>query len=119
MFTALKPEEIDQIGDFLVGQTKGEKGEGSPGEKLVKQRCTSCHRLDGKTDDEESLAPELRGWGSLGWTDAQIADPGSGKTYPKGVMDPKLEGHMPAFGEKLSEKDRKMLSQWVWDKTGE
>jgi ubiquinol-cytochrome c reductase cytochrome b subunit len=119
LFTALKPEEIDEIGTFLVGQSKGDKGEGSPGEKLVKTRCTSCHRLDGKTDDEESLAPELRGWASLAWTDAQIADPGSGKTYPKGVMDPKLEGHMPAFGEKLSEKDRKILSQWVWSKAGE
>ena len=119
MFTALKPDEQSQIAAFLRAQSRGERAEGTPGEKLVKTRCISCHRLDGKTEDEESLAPELRGWASLPWVEAQIADPGSGKTYPKGATDPKLEGHMPAFADKIPEKDRKILAAWLYAKTAQ
>ncbi|MDI1436287.1 cytochrome b N-terminal domain-containing protein [Polyangium sorediatum] len=117
-FTAMNPADLDAIADFLAVQAQGKKGEGLPGEKLVSQRCTSCHRFDGKTDDEDSLAPELRGWASVPWILAQIEDPGSGKTYPKGAMDPKLEGHMPAFKEKLSEKDQALLARFVQEQAG-
>jgi len=114
LFTAMKPAEMDDVATFLVAQTKGDRAEGSAGEKLVKTRCTGCHRLDGKNpDDDESLGPELRGWGSQAWTEAQIANPGSGKTYPAGAMAAELKGHMPAFEEKLSEKDRKILATWT------
>ena len=112
-FTAMKPEDLNAITDFLAAEAQGKAAKDMPGEKLVRQRCTSCHRFDGKTDDEESLAPELRGWGSTAWILAQIDDPGSGKTYPKGAMDPKLEGHMPAFADKLSDADRKLLASFV------
>ncbi len=112
-FTAMKLEDLNAITEFLAAGAEGKKTDGMLGEKLVRQRCTSCHRLDGKTDDEESLAPELRGWGSTAWILAQIDNPGSGKTYPKGAMDAKLEGHMPAFAEKLSDADRKLLASFV------
>jgi ubiquinol-cytochrome c reductase cytochrome b subunit len=46
-----------------------------------------------------------------------VEDPGSGKTYPKGAMAKELEGHMPAFKEKLSEKDLKILTGWVVGKS--
>jgi ubiquinol-cytochrome c reductase cytochrome b subunit len=113
VFTAMSPTDQEAVADFLVAQARGERAEGTPGEKLVRQRCTSCHRLDGKTDDEESLAPELRGWASIPWIDAQIANPGGGKTYPPGAMAKELEGHMPAFEEKIGEKDRKILAAWL------
>ncbi len=113
MFTAMKPEEREAVADFLTTQAKGERGEGMPGEKLVKQRCTSCHRLDGKVDDDDALGPELRGWASIAWIEAQIADPGSGKAYPKGAMSKDLKGHMPAFKDKLSEQDRTLLAKWL------
>ncbi len=71
---------------------------------MVRQRCTSCHRLDGKTDDEESAAPELRGWASVAWIEAQITNPGSGKAYPPAAVPKDLEGHMPAFEEALRER---------------
>lgn len=112
-FTAMKPEDQNAITEFLAAEAQGKAAKDMPGEKLVRQRCTSCHRFDGKTDDEESLAPELRGWGSTAWILAQIDDPGSGKTYPKGAMDAKLEGHMPAFADKLSDADRKLLASFV------
>lgn len=117
VFTPMPAADQEAIAQFLHAQAKGERGEGMPGETLVRQRCTSCHRLDGKTDDDESLAPELRGWGSTQWITWQVEDPGSGKTYPKGAMAKELEGHMPAFKEKLSEKDLKILTGWVAGKS--
>ncbi len=115
-FSAMKKEDQDAIAAFLAAEARGAgEGKGMPGEKLVSQRCTSCHRLDGKTDDEGSLAPELRGWGSLGWIRAQIANPGSGKTYPPGAMDEALKGHMPAFEDDLSPQDLDLLAQWLVD----
>jgi ubiquinol-cytochrome c reductase cytochrome b subunit len=113
LFTPMSGPDQQAVADFLVAQARGQDARDTPGEKLVRQRCTGCHRLDGKTDDEESLAPELRGWASVGWIEAQIANPGSGKTYPAGAVSKDLEGHMPAFEEKLSEKDRKILAMWT------
>ena len=113
LFTPMSEADQGAVADFLVAQARGERGAGMPGEKLVSQRCTGCHRLDGKTDDDGSLAPELRGWASAAWIEAQIANPGGGKTYPPGAMAKDLEGHMPAFEEKLTEKDRKLLAAWT------
>ena len=112
-FTPMKEEDRAAVAAFLEVQARGEAGSGMPGEKLVKQRCTSCHRLDGKTDDDDSVAPELRGWGSEAWVEEQIENPGSGKAYPRGAMDKTLKGHMPAFAQQLDAKDRKLLAAWV------
>lgn len=108
--------EIDAIATWLEAQSRGEKADTLPGDKLVKQRCNGCHRIDGKLDDtgsDDSLAPELRGWASVAWIEAQIADPGSGKAYPKGATAPELKGHMPAFADKLDAADLKLLAAWL------
>lgn len=114
MFTAMSEADLAAVADFLEAQARGEPAKDTPGEKLVRQRCTSCHRLDGKTDDEESAAPELRGWASIAWIEAQITNPGSGKAYPPAAMSKELEGHMPAFEETLSANDRKLLAAWTY-----
>jgi ubiquinol-cytochrome c reductase cytochrome b subunit len=113
LFSPMSPADQEAVAVFLEAQARGEKAEGTPGEKLVKQRCTSCHRLDGKTDDEDSLAPELRGWASLAWIEAQIANPASGTTYPKKLAEGDQKGLMPAYADKLSEADRKLLAVWL------
>jgi ubiquinol-cytochrome c reductase cytochrome b subunit len=69
------------------------------GARIVRERCTSCHRFSGKTDDEESRAPELQGWGSRAWTTTQILNPRSGRTYPALA---RRSGEMPSFGGVLS-----------------
>jgi ubiquinol-cytochrome c reductase cytochrome b subunit len=113
MFKALSAEDEGAIVGFLVAQARGEDGKGTPGETLVRRRCTGCHRLDGKSDDDDSLAPELRGWGSAAWIAAQIEDPAGGKAYPKGSTAASLEGHMPAFKETLAAEDRRLLAVWL------
>ena len=113
VFTAMTQADQDAVAAFLEAQARGEKAEGAPGEKIVKQRCTSCHRLDGKTDDEDSLAPELRGWASQAWIEAQIENPASGKTFPKKLAEGDQKGLMPAYADKLSAADRKLLAVWL------
>jgi ubiquinol-cytochrome c reductase cytochrome b subunit len=113
VFTAMTTADQDAVASFLEAQARGEKAEGTPGEKIVKTRCTSCHRLDGKTDDPDSLAPELRGWASLAWIEAQIENPANDKTYPKKLAEGDQKGLMPAYEDKLSAADRKLLSVWL------
>ncbi len=115
-FKPMSEADRDTLATWLEAQAKGERGDNLPGEKLVKQRCTGCHRLDGKQDEsgsDDSLAPELRGWASVAWIEAQIIDPASGKAYPKGSTAPELKGHMPAFGDKIASAELKMLAGWV------
>jgi ubiquinol-cytochrome c reductase cytochrome b subunit len=113
-FTKMKDEDMKAIAAFLVTEASGKSKKGMPGEKLVRERCTSCHRLDGKTDDAESLAPELRGWASVRWIEEQIKNPGGGKTYPAGAMAKDLEGHMPAFQDELNPAEITLLARWVY-----
>ncbi len=83
------------------------------GAKLVGQRCTTCHLFRGQTDDDDSKGPELAGWGSTAWTQAQIANPSSNTTYRKYAFDPDNKGHMPRFDDKLEADEIKLLAIWV------
>lgn len=115
-FVPMKVEDRQAVAAFLVAEATGaNKGAGTPGEKVVKRACQQCHRIDGVTDNEESNAPELRGWASVAWIAAQIEDPGSGKAYPKSAMQKELEGHMPAFGDQLAEGDVLLLARWLYE----
>jgi ubiquinol-cytochrome c reductase cytochrome b subunit len=114
-FVPMKPEDMQTIAAFLVAEASGTGGKGMPGEKMVKERCQSCHRIDGATDSEESNAPELRGWASPPWIAAQIANPGSGKTYPKSALPKEPKGHMPAFEAQLRPDEIRLLSTWVYE----
>lgn len=112
-FTPMSPQDLEAAAAFLTAQAKGERAEGTPGEALIKKRCTSCHRLDGKTDDEDSLAPELRGWASRAWIEAHLSNPGSGKTYPPAVLKSNEQGMMPAYDDKLTAAERTLLTTWM------
>ena len=115
-FEPMKMADQKAMAAFLVAESKEMGGgAGMPGEKMVKQRCQQCHRIDGETDNEESNAPELRGWASVKWIAAQIANPGSGIAYPKSAMSKELKGHMPAFEDQLSAADIQLLSKWVYE----
>ena len=76
------------------------------GEKVVTDRCTTCHLFKGEGDDEGSgIAPELSGYGSLAWTRAQVANPASKQTYRDEALDEKRKKHMPRFDKDLSAAD--------------
>jgi ubiquinol-cytochrome c reductase cytochrome b subunit len=84
------------------------------GETIVSERCSTCHLWKGDGDDEGSgLAPELSGYGSLSWTQAQVANPSSTKTYREKALGEDLKKHMPRFDKDLSAADVELVARWT------
>jgi ubiquinol-cytochrome c reductase cytochrome b subunit len=84
------------------------------GEKIVSERCTTCHLYKGDGDEEGSdEAPELAGFASLAWVRAQVADPSSAATYRKKALDPEMKKHMPRFDKELSTADIDIVARWT------
>ena len=84
------------------------------GEKIVSERCTTCHLYKGDGDEEDSdIAPELVRYGSVAWTRAQVADPSSAETYRKKALDPTMKKHMPRFDKELSPEDVEVVARWT------
>jgi ubiquinol-cytochrome c reductase cytochrome b subunit len=84
------------------------------GEKIVSERCTTCHLYKGQGDDEGSnLAPELFGYGSIAWTRAQIANPATSQTYREKALDEAMKKHMPRFDSDLSPADIDTVARWT------
>ena len=123
-FKPLTKDEMDAVAAFLSSQAD-EPGEPidpkavrnvktDVGQKLVVERCTTCHLYEGKGDDGgKGLAPELHGYGSFAWTRAQLADPATPTTYREGARDPQRKGHMPALAEELPSADLDLLARWT------
>jgi ubiquinol-cytochrome c reductase cytochrome b subunit len=83
-------------------------------EKLVNNRCTSCHLFGEEGDDEgNGLAPQLRGYGSIAWTRAQIENPATPRSYRDKALSAELKKHMPRFDKDLSAADIDILAQWT------
>ncbi len=113
-FTPMPEAQQAAIARFLAGEARAEPAGHDPdGEKLVRQRCTSCHLFRGETDDPGGLAPELSGWASLAWTRAQLGNPGTMATYRPASMAPTLPGHMPRLDATLSSSDLDLLTRFV------
>jgi ubiquinol-cytochrome c reductase cytochrome b subunit len=84
------------------------------GQKIVTERCTTCHTYKGDGDDEGSgRAPELVHFGSLAWTRAQIANPATAETYRANALDEALKKHMPRFDKDLSPAELDVLARWT------
>jgi ubiquinol-cytochrome c reductase cytochrome b subunit len=83
-------------------------------QKIVSERCTTCHLYKGEGDDEGSgLSPELGRYGSVAWTRAQIANPSSPQTYREKSLDPELKKHMPRYDKDLSAEDIDIVARWT------
>ncbi len=119
-FHPLSADESNAIAAFLSAQGddehtgRADAAKLSLGEKIVTERCTSCHLFRGAGDDGgEGIAPELAGYGSLVWVRTQIDDPSSKATYRENALDPTRKGHMPEFAGELSAADRDLLARWT------
>jgi ubiquinol-cytochrome c reductase cytochrome b subunit len=89
-------------------------GTRAAGEKIVSDRCTTCHLYKGDGDLEGTeLAPELSRYGSVAWTRAQVANPSSAETYRDNALDPKRKKHMPRFDKDLSPADVDLVARWT------
>jgi ubiquinol-cytochrome c reductase cytochrome b subunit len=86
----------------------------SAGEKIVNGPCSTCHLYKGDGDLEGSEeAPELARYGSLAWTRAQVANPGTDETYRKKALDEAMKKHMPRFDKDLSAQDVELVARWT------
>jgi ubiquinol-cytochrome c reductase cytochrome b subunit len=84
------------------------------GEKILSERCTTCHLYKGEGDDQGSgVAPELAGYGSIAWTRAQVANPATAATYRDKALDPAMKKHMPRFDNDLSAADVDVVARWT------
>jgi len=84
------------------------------GEKIVSDRCTTCHLYKGDGDMEDSdIAPELSKYGSVAWTRAQIANPATADTYRDKALDEAMKKHMPRFDKELSAAEIDLLARWT------
>jgi ubiquinol-cytochrome c reductase cytochrome b subunit len=103
------------IATFLANEAAEVKdpNHDAEGAKAVAIGCTSCHLFRGQTDDDDSVGPELAGWGSTAWTRAQISNPGTKTTYRPEALKPERKGHMPRFDDKLETDDINLLAMWV------
>jgi ubiquinol-cytochrome c reductase cytochrome b subunit len=114
--------ELDAVVYFLYSMGI-EPSDGAPevdgakqqaGGKIVHDRCTTCHLFKGKGDDEGSgLAPELGRYGSIAWTRAQVANPGTPATYREKALDEAMKHHMPGFDTELSPADVDLVARWT------
>jgi len=84
------------------------------GEKIVSDRCTTCHMYKGDGDLESSgIAPELAHYGSIAWTGSQVANPATDQTYRDQALDPAMKKHMPRFDKDLSPADVDVVARWT------
>jgi ubiquinol-cytochrome c reductase cytochrome b subunit len=104
-FEPMSKEDMVAVAAFLAN------GEGEAGEKIVKNRCTTCHLYKGEGDDNgEATAPELAGYGTFAWVRAQIADPSTDATYRRNALGKR---HMPKFEGDLGAADIDLLARFV------
>lgn len=84
------------------------------GEKIVSDRCTTCHLYKGDGDLESSgIAPELAHYGSIAWTRSQVGNPATDQTYRDQALDPAMKKHMPRFDKDLSATDVDVVARWT------
>jgi ubiquinol-cytochrome c reductase cytochrome b subunit len=104
-FKPMSKDEMTSVAKFLAN------GEGEAGEKIIKDRCTTCHLYKGEGDDNgDETAPELAGYGSVAWARAQIIDPSTPATYRKNALG---KHHMPKFDGELPPGDIDLLARFT------
>ncbi|HEX4513792.1 MAG TPA: cytochrome b N-terminal domain-containing protein [Polyangiaceae bacterium] len=104
-FKPMSKDDMTSVAKFFAS------GEGDAGEKIIKDRCTTCHVYNGEGDDNgEGSAPELAGYGTLPWLRAQIADPSTPATYRKNALG---KHHMPKFDGDIPAADIDLLARFT------
>jgi ubiquinol-cytochrome c reductase cytochrome b subunit len=121
-FNAMSHDDMQAVAAFLTSQGDDEgKGTGgadavrAQGEKIVTDRCTTCHLFKGDGDvASQEMAPEFFQYGSLAWVKAQITNPATPATYRShAVDDATSKGHMPHFDVELTPEDLDLVARYT------
>jgi ubiquinol-cytochrome c reductase cytochrome b subunit len=101
------PDELDALTEMVYAETgapDADPAKAARGRSLVNQKdCDTCHELDG---EGENAGPNLKGRGTLGWTEAVIADAGQGRLFGE-------KNKMPKFAGKLTPAEIEDLARFV------
>ncbi|MCH7872264.1 MAG: c-type cytochrome, partial [Planctomycetes bacterium] len=81
------------------------------GRRIFMNVCNECHSYDGGRSGT-TRAPEMLGYGSVGWIERFIADPSHESLYRSRGREP---AQMPAFSDRLSQRDRSLIARWLHD----
>ncbi len=72
--------------------------------------CVDCHSIAAATGKKgagkDGSAPALAGYASVEWLKRFVADPGRPENYGE-------HNHMPAFKERLSDRESDLLARWL------
>jgi ubiquinol-cytochrome c reductase cytochrome b subunit len=125
--TELKPEEVDNLVEFMVAQSGRELDPPLDLKKVEAgkayfvdardgvEACANCHAMnvpkvaDGPLEEiagGDGTAPDLTGYGSDKWLKSFINNPGADTHYGK-------KNRMPAFAGRISDKELQMLVDWM------
>jgi len=121
-FPKMKKREVDGIVEFLIAQGQRTDIE-PPDSKLVEvgknfwengsddaDACGTCHGMNSKRKDlreaDGSGVPDLTGYASKEWLRSFLMNPGAGRHYGD-------NNAMPAFKDRMTEKDLDILVRWL------
>lgn len=79
------------------------------GRQVFLQVCNECHSYRGERSGT-FRAPEMYGYGSVDWIETMMADPADDARYRSRGREP---ARMPAFKNDLTEKERRMIAEWI------
>jgi ubiquinol-cytochrome c reductase cytochrome b subunit len=117
-------QSLDALVEFLASQSGrlaqtpeqkalAEKGRaifetGALAKGKLSANCVDCHSIAaaGAKKGKESSAPSLAGYGSIDWLKRFIAEPGAPGNYGE-------HNHMPAFQNRLSDREAGLLVRWL------
>lgn len=81
------------------------------GRRVFFDRCNECHSYNGERTGTLH-GPEMKGYASVEWLERFIADAGGDAFYRRQGKEP---ARMPAFEDRLSAAERKLLAVWLHD----
>lgn len=79
------------------------------GRRFFMAVCNECHSYDGERSGMLN-APEMLGYGSAEWIELMIAEPSHETRYRSRGKEP---AQMPRFEDRLSERDRRLIAEWL------
>lgn len=79
------------------------------GRRFFVSTCNECHRYNGEQFGT-FMAPEMKGYGSVGWIELMIAEPNHELRYRNTGRG---KAQMPVFNDKLSQSQIKLIARWL------
>lgn len=81
------------------------------GREVFLTTCNECHSYEGNRSGT-TRAPDMFGYGGVDWIEQMIANPAHEQKYGNTGREP---ARMPAFADRLTPLDRRMIAEWLFE----